>query len=154
MNIIKQLFCKHEYKFVHNLHGDEINQHNGKRSLCKCNKCGKLKYCNRQLEPILSLDTELNNIVNEYYNQKQKDWEYNNAKLINNLISECKKAASRGEYYWTGNFIFSRDDFFHFKHFIESHHLRIVEDDIIQKFDSMHSEETYERFSITISWNS
>lgn len=42
MKWIKRLFCKHEYEFVRNIYGDEINQLNYKRSECKCKKCGKL----------------------------------------------------------------------------------------------------------------
>ncbi len=49
MNIIKQLFCKHNFVFIRNLHGDEINQHNGKRSLWQCTRCGKQIYMNRPL---------------------------------------------------------------------------------------------------------
>jgi len=44
MNIIKQLFCKHDYEYVHNIYGDEINYCGGYRSLWKCKKCGKLQY--------------------------------------------------------------------------------------------------------------
>lgn len=44
MNWFKSLFCKHEYEFVRNIYGDEINQLNGKRSEWKCKKCGKIEY--------------------------------------------------------------------------------------------------------------
>jgi len=43
-----KLFCKHEYEFVRNIHGDEINWvspiNKTYRSIWKCKKCGKLKY--------------------------------------------------------------------------------------------------------------
>lgn len=42
MNIIKRLFCTHEYEFVRNIYGDEINWAGGKRSWWRCRKCGKL----------------------------------------------------------------------------------------------------------------
>ena len=45
MNILKRLFCKHDYRFVRNIYGDEINYLN-KRSEWKCSKCGKRKYSN------------------------------------------------------------------------------------------------------------
>ena len=32
MNIIKYLFCKHEYEFIRNIYGDEINHVGGARS--------------------------------------------------------------------------------------------------------------------------
>lgn len=38
---IKRLFCKHEYEFVRNIYGDEINMVNGRRSWWRCMKCGK-----------------------------------------------------------------------------------------------------------------
>ena len=48
MNIIKQLFkqlfCKHDYEFVRNIYGDEINYCGGYRSLWKCKKCGNLHW--------------------------------------------------------------------------------------------------------------
>ena len=44
MGILKQLVCKHNYKFVRNLHGDEIINHGWKRSEWECCKCGKIKY--------------------------------------------------------------------------------------------------------------
>ena len=43
MNIIKRLFCKHDYKFVRNIYGDEIRYVGWKRSEWKCSKCGKIK---------------------------------------------------------------------------------------------------------------
>ncbi len=42
MNLFKRLFCKHEYEFVRNIHGDEINWCGGYRSLWRCKKCNKL----------------------------------------------------------------------------------------------------------------
>jgi hypothetical protein len=43
-----KLFCKHEYEFVRNIHGDEINLvspiNATYRSIWRCKKCGKLKY--------------------------------------------------------------------------------------------------------------
>ena len=42
MKIIRRLFCRHEYKFVRNIYGDEINLWGGKRSVWRCHKCGKV----------------------------------------------------------------------------------------------------------------
>lgn len=41
-----RLLCEHEYKWVRNIYGDEINIRDGKRSVHICTKCGKLKYEN------------------------------------------------------------------------------------------------------------
>ena len=44
MNIIKMLFCRHEWTFVRYLYGDEIIAHDYKRNEYKCRKCGKYKW--------------------------------------------------------------------------------------------------------------
>ena len=44
MNLLKRLFCEHEYEFVRNIYGDEINACGGYRSIWKCKKCGKIEY--------------------------------------------------------------------------------------------------------------
>jgi hypothetical protein len=36
-------FCKHDYKFVRNIHGDEIIHLRWKRSIWQCNNCNKIK---------------------------------------------------------------------------------------------------------------
>ena len=41
MKIIKRLLCRHEYEFVRNIYGDEINHTGGRRSWWRCKKCGK-----------------------------------------------------------------------------------------------------------------
>lgn len=42
MNIVKRLLCRHEYEFVRNIYGDEINHVGGNRSWWRCRKCGKM----------------------------------------------------------------------------------------------------------------
>lgn len=44
MSLLKQIFCKHDYKFIRNIYGDEIIFHGYKRSEWQCSKCGKYKY--------------------------------------------------------------------------------------------------------------
>jgi len=41
---IKSWFCKHEYKHIRNIYGDQINYCGGHRSLWECKKCHKLQY--------------------------------------------------------------------------------------------------------------
>lgn len=43
-NLIKKLFCKHDYVFIRMIYGDEINVHNGKRHEYRCKKCGMYKW--------------------------------------------------------------------------------------------------------------
>jgi len=45
MTIFKQLCCTHNKKeFVRNIYGDEIIECEWKRSIWRCEKCGKLTY--------------------------------------------------------------------------------------------------------------
>ncbi len=44
MNILKKLFCNHDYVFNRMLYGDEINVHNGKRKEYRCKKCDCYKW--------------------------------------------------------------------------------------------------------------
>lgn len=47
VQIIKRLFCKHEFKTLTNLYGDAINLFNGNRSIKQCVYCGKIKFDGR-----------------------------------------------------------------------------------------------------------
>lgn len=47
MLIFKRLFRKHEYEFVRNIYGDEINSSGGKRSVWWCPKCWKYKLSDK-----------------------------------------------------------------------------------------------------------
>lgn len=44
MNFIKGLLCKHEFKFIRNVYGDEVNHLGGYRSISQCVHCGKKEY--------------------------------------------------------------------------------------------------------------
>lgn len=46
---IKRYFCRHEYKFVRNIYGDEIIEYGYKRSIHKCVKCGAV-HCGELLK--------------------------------------------------------------------------------------------------------
>jgi hypothetical protein len=50
MNILKQLFCKHDYQFIRNIYGDEIIWRGWKRSEWRCSKCGRIKYMDKYME--------------------------------------------------------------------------------------------------------
>lgn len=43
VNVIRSLFCKHDYGWESNIYGDEIIAVGWKRSWWICNKCGKVK---------------------------------------------------------------------------------------------------------------
>ena len=53
MSIIKRLLCRHEWEFVRNIYGDEINLAGGRRSWWRCKRCGK-----RVLNPHLYRELE------------------------------------------------------------------------------------------------
>ena len=43
--MLKRFTCKHTNQtFVRNIYGDEINWAGGKRSIWKCNDCGKIIF--------------------------------------------------------------------------------------------------------------
>ena len=42
--ILSKYRCEHEYEFVRNIYGDEINWCGGYRSEWRCKKCGKIQY--------------------------------------------------------------------------------------------------------------
>ncbi|WAX16555.1 hypothetical protein LC76P1_00118 [Lysinibacillus phage LC76P1] len=46
-NILKRPFCKHEYDFLMNIHGDGIIHHGWMRSIWQCRKCNKIHFHNR-----------------------------------------------------------------------------------------------------------
>ena len=43
--LIKSTFCHHEWEWVRNIYGDEINAVGGRRSWWRCKKCGWLEPC-------------------------------------------------------------------------------------------------------------
>lgn len=85
--------CDHDYLFIRNIHGDEINHCGGYRSVWKCKKCGKIKY---SYEYHLSLNGQLNKIYNDYYKNKYEKWKEEHKDTFENIIIQMKKNASRG----------------------------------------------------------
>lgn len=49
---IKQLFCRHNYVFLRNVYGDEINLLGGKRSIWICTKCSILTFRRQLVEEV------------------------------------------------------------------------------------------------------
>ena len=97
MKLIKSLFCKHDYKFVCNIYGDEINCLAGKRSLWKCEKCGKYKYKD-YLEPVGTLFVKmLDRKYDEYYKNRFNNWKKEKETTINLIKNEMIQAAKQGK---------------------------------------------------------
>ena len=97
MNIIswfKQIKCKHEYKFVRNIYGDEINWCGGYRSVWRCNKCGKIEY-RKYLQTSTILD-KLDKLYDEYYKNKYDEWCSLKAETLNHMLNEMIELSKKG----------------------------------------------------------
>ena len=46
MGYFKKLFCRHNFVFVANIYGDATIPCELKRSVLRCDKCGKAKFIN------------------------------------------------------------------------------------------------------------
>ena len=95
--MFKKLFCKHEYEFVRNIYGDEINECSGYRSVWKCSKCGKYQY---RYDLKLDLRTALHKIYEQYYDNKYQNWKKDHEDLLNNIIKDMIKESKNGNCYY------------------------------------------------------
>ena len=95
--IIDKLYCKHDYKWVRNIYGDEINTLNGKRSVWRCIKCGKIQYRD-ELKPEGKLFVqELDRYYYNHHNEQYKDWIDKHEKELENIKEDMINTAKRGE---------------------------------------------------------
>lgn len=99
MNLLKRLFCEHEYEFVRNIYGDEINACRGYRSIWKCKKCGKIEY--RKNLQTISLLQRLDNLYDEYYHNKYEEWQTLKSNTLVVIANDMLEAAKRGECWYT-----------------------------------------------------
>ena len=121
MKLFKSLFCKHDYKFVRNIYGDEINHRGGKRSLWQCKKCGNLEYRD-YLEPVGTLFVEmLDRKYDEYYKNIFTAWKQEKEKSINSVKSEMIQAAEQGKCWLDIILVIdeSKDDRYYYDKFFE-----------------------------------
>ena len=91
--------CEHEYEFVRNIYGDEINLCGGYRSIWKCKKCGKIEY--RKNLQTVSLLQRLDNLYDEYYHNKYEEWRTLRSDTLVNIANDMLEAAKRGECWYT-----------------------------------------------------
>ena len=94
IKFIKQLLCNHEYEFVRNIYGDEINHLGGKRSEYRCKKCGKITYKYTYKN---SLYDDLHKIIIQRKETKYNNWLIENQVNLNNVEKWLKKTAETGE---------------------------------------------------------
>ena len=99
MNLLKRLFCEHEYEFVRNIYGDEINACGGYRSIWKCKKCGKIEY--RKNLQTVSLLQRLDNLYDEYYHNKYEEWQTLKSNTLVDIANDMLEASKRGECWYT-----------------------------------------------------
>lgn len=125
--IIQRFCCAHEYVFVQNIYGDEINRRGGYRSLWQCIKCGKKIY-KENLYDISNNDNlkeTLNKFYNEYYENKQKTWVKEHEEFLFNITDKLIDNASKGLCYF--EFIMScktsTDDKYHFEQWLTENRL-------------------------------
>lgn len=91
--------CEHEYEFVRNIYGDEINWCGGYRSIWKCKKCGKIEY--RKNLQKFSMLQRLDNLYDEYYHNKYEEWQTLRADTLTKITTDMLEAAKRGECWYT-----------------------------------------------------
>ena len=91
--------CEHEYEFVRNIYGDEINLCGGYRSIWKCKKCGKIEY--RKNLQKFSILQRLDNLYDEYYHNKYEEWQTLRADTLTKITTDMLEFAKRGECWYT-----------------------------------------------------
>ena len=100
MNWFKSLFCKHEYEFVCNIFGDQINYYGGKRSIWKCKKCGNVKYMDKLYNDkprTHKLCDELDKLYDECYDKRYKDWQLLKSESLNMMQKTMRDNAYNGQ---------------------------------------------------------
>ena len=95
-HIIDKFRCEHEYEFVRNIYGDQINQHDGMRSEWRCVKCGHVQY-REYLHTPETLCEELDKLYNNYYKDKYNSWKELRSETLNGIIKTMRETASHGQ---------------------------------------------------------
>ena len=123
---IQKFGCGHDYIFVRNIYGDEINQCGGYRSLWQCMKCGKYTYSKTLYSQVnKNLKETLDKFYDEYYENEYKDWVKEHEEFLHHITNKLIDAASNGKCYF--EFVMtcktSTDDRWHFKQWLEENKL-------------------------------
>ena len=98
-NFIRQLIskhgCEHEYEFVRNMYGEEINTHNGMRSEWRCIKCGHVQY-REDYHVTGTLCEELDTLYDNFHKDKYNSWKELRSETLNNILKTTREAAYKG----------------------------------------------------------
>lgn len=123
-NWFKRFWCEHEYEFVRNIYGDEINECGGYRSLWKCSKCGKYQH-RKELCTKNTLKVTLDRLYDECYENEYKNWVKEHDEFLFHITNQLIDASSKGKCYF--EFVMacktSTDDRWHFKQWLEENKL-------------------------------
>ena len=149
MKWIKRLFCEHEYEFVRNIYGDEINACGGYRSIWKCKKCGKIEY--RKKLQTVSLLQRLDNLYDEYYHNKYEEWRTLRSDTLINITNDMLEAAKRGECWYTIVLICDEDanDKNYYEKWFTENNLKI---DKIELFNQKEKCSKLNQYKFHVSW--
>ncbi len=85
--------CDHDYEFVRNIHGDEINMRDGKRSVWQCKKCGHVQYRD-QLHK--NFKDELKELTTNQINKDYDNWINDKKVTLDEIKQHCKDNANKG----------------------------------------------------------
>lgn len=91
----KKYKCHHDYVFVRNLYGDEINYYGGYRSVWQCKTCGNIKFRENLYEDS-KLVSELRKLYENYYDKRYKDWQESHSENLNMLQKNLRETAYNG----------------------------------------------------------
>ena len=93
-DFVKRKKCEHDYEFVRNIYGDEINWCEGYRSEWRCKKCGKIEY-RKYLQTTTILD-KLDKLYDEYYKNKYDEWCSLRSETLNHMLEVMIDNAKNG----------------------------------------------------------
>ena len=148
---IQKFCCGHEYIFVRNIYGDEINQCGGYRSLWQCMKCGKYMYSKALYSKNnKNLKETLDKFYDEYYENEYKDWTKEHEEFLHHITNELIDAASKGKCYF--EFIMtakvSTDDRWHFKQWLEENKLEYE----CELYNQLEENDEINQYKFEIRW--
>jgi len=148
MGWIKRLFCKHEYEFLRNIYGDEINYCGGYRSIWRCKKCGALEY--RENLHVFPMMQKLDKYYDEYYKNKYQKWQNLRRDTLDKITDGMIKAAKRGEC-WYDTIIVCEEEFddkYYFEKWLEENKLKVE----IELYDQKEKTDKINKYKFHIRW--
>ena len=86
--------CDHDYEFVRNIYGDEINWCGGYRSEWRCKKCGKSEY--RRYLQKFSVKEKLEKLYDDHYKNKYESWCNDHKDILDHILDEMIERAKQG----------------------------------------------------------